>query len=499
MEYYAHWCPGCQAFAPTYEKVAAFFNLNPKPQPEVMVARVDCAEESKLCVAASVRGYPTIKVGDPLSFKSAEAKPQPEVLAGARTADAIVAFVGKFNKGQYQYSEQKVKEAKKKVETKADGSNQTFASEIDLVDVESSTILAFKYIYDSAELLKGEESRQAFVRFVDLVSRAHPVDRCRAGARLLQGRIDTLWLPANALPQPALREQHICGASAQPQPWQSCKGSKEGTRGYTCGLWQALHALAARSPDEQDAGLAWMQTIRGFVKHFFQCSDCAAHYLEMAAEESAQAVRSRREAVLWAWQAHNRVNKRLQQQEASGDTGDPAFPKLQWPPTVLCALCVLPTLSPDQEPAWNLDEVYRFLMRFYKGDVPGALPVKKQEDEHLQLVAVSAAGGRKHLTGAFQPSKRHSWTLDLLLLASLFLAFLALRMWCLKPGQARQHYTLRPSSAGKASGGSGGRYGQQPGGVSGSAWGIAGGPGGKLGSGRLGWGPGARMAAAKQY
>lgn len=43
-------CPGCQAFQPTYEKIALFFNAEPRPQPEVVVARIDCAEEVRTLV-----------------------------------------------------------------------------------------------------------------------------------------------------------------------------------------------------------------------------------------------------------------------------------------------------------------------------------------------------------------------------------------------------------------------------------------------------------------
>ena len=38
-------CPSCQAFQPAYEAVASYFHAEPKVQPEVWVARVDCAEE----------------------------------------------------------------------------------------------------------------------------------------------------------------------------------------------------------------------------------------------------------------------------------------------------------------------------------------------------------------------------------------------------------------------------------------------------------------------
>lgn len=46
---------------------------------------------------------------------------------------------------------------------------------------------------------------------------------------------------------------------------------------------------------------------RGFVGRFFQCSDCAQHFMEMASEPAAAHVKSRKQAILWMWSAHNRV------------------------------------------------------------------------------------------------------------------------------------------------------------------------------------------------
>ena len=45
IEFFASWCPACQHFKPTYEKVSAALRREPLPQPEVWVARVDCATE----------------------------------------------------------------------------------------------------------------------------------------------------------------------------------------------------------------------------------------------------------------------------------------------------------------------------------------------------------------------------------------------------------------------------------------------------------------------
>lgn len=49
---------------------------------------------------------------------------------------------------------------------------------------------------------------------------------------------------------------------------------------------------------------------RGFVEHFFQCSDCSKHFVAMASEPAALGVTSRKDAVLWLWRSHNRVSLR---------------------------------------------------------------------------------------------------------------------------------------------------------------------------------------------
>uniref|UniRef100_A0A8C8AMS1 Sulfhydryl oxidase n=1 Tax=Otus sunia TaxID=257818 RepID=A0A8C8AMS1_9STRI len=77
-----------------------------------------------------------------------------------------------------------------------------------------------------------------------------------------------------------------------------------------------------------------LSTMRCYVRHFFGCQECAQHFEAMAAE-SMDRVAGREEAVLWLWSHHNEVNARL----AGGDTEDPNFPKLQWPPPDMCPQC----------------------------------------------------------------------------------------------------------------------------------------------------------------
>ena len=46
------------------------------------------------------------------------------------------------------------------------------------------------------------------------------------------------------------------------QAWGSCKGSREGKRGYTCGLWLVLHSLAAHVAPEDSGGAFFMTSLR---------------------------------------------------------------------------------------------------------------------------------------------------------------------------------------------------------------------------------------------
>ena len=84
------------------------------------------------------------------------------------------------------------------------------------------------------------------------------------------------------------------------------------------------------------------------------------------------------------------MNRRLEALEKSNGDGDPAFPKAQWPPAELCPLCRLPSLGNKGEITWNEEEVYRFLLAFYRGE-PEAGWVTKQLGSTASLTGL---GGR---------------------------------------------------------------------------------------------------------
>ncbi|EIE18688.1 hypothetical protein COCSUDRAFT_49169 [Coccomyxa subellipsoidea C-169] len=371
MEFYASWCPACKHFQPHYEKVSAYFYGSPRPKPEVYVARVDCATEAALCSRFSVGHYPTMKFGKPAAFGVGK-EGQLEEYNGVKGEKEIIEWIGKLQSTAYDYNPDKGGEASQQeapgVQASATNAPK-MAQHADVSDLESSTILAFRYIADIGSGLEGLEKRQALKDWIDLLAASHPIDRCRAGAQAAQEALPKLWPPNQATgPGQAINQISICGEKATAKEWGSCKGSRENSRGFTCGLWLLLHSLAARATPEATGGAFWMTAVRQYVQQFFKCSECSQHFEAMAAEESAALVTSRRDAVLWSWRAHNIVNKRVAKQEAADHSGDPFFPKVQWPSPEACPLCRMPTLaaqSADSEPEWNEDEVFRFLMAFY--------------------------------------------------------------------------------------------------------------------------------------
>ncbi|KAK7379184.1 hypothetical protein VNO80_04637 [Phaseolus coccineus] len=97
VEFYAPWCGHCKALAPTYEKVAAAFNLDE----EVVIANVDADKYKNLAEKYGVSGYPTLKFF-PKSNKAGED------YNGGRDLDDFVAFInekcGTYRDGKGQLS-----------------------------------------------------------------------------------------------------------------------------------------------------------------------------------------------------------------------------------------------------------------------------------------------------------------------------------------------------------------------------------------------------------
>ncbi|EFJ32853.1 hypothetical protein SELMODRAFT_230635 [Selaginella moellendorffii] len=332
VEFYAH----CLQSQPQYSKVAKLFNGRTAVHPgEVFMGKVDCAEDANtpICRRFQVDHYPSLYWGHPgkLAWESFDPKDSKAsngielIPKTPRTAEALLAWINERIGKSYTLND----EAR---ETTRASIVEQIQPMMSLYDIEESTALSYKFILQS-EMLNAK-TRASFLHFLQLLAVHHPSKRCREGSANILVHFEDIWLAGeNAKPNgDLLMRLQICGERTSTDEWITCRGSKNYTRGYSCGLWLLFHALSVRVEDSESKTA--IQTIRDFIASFFNCEDCRDHFLTMSTS-AADSINSRRDLVLWFWRAHNQVNKRVGDAEAESKTGDPKFPKQQWPPKEL--------------------------------------------------------------------------------------------------------------------------------------------------------------------
>jgi len=139
------------------------------------------------------------------------------------------------------------------------------------------------------------------------------------------------------------------GSGLAEKSWSACAPGANGAPplgGYTCGLWPLFHTLLANCDDVSAARMLF--SIDSFVKSFFRCADCSEHFSSMWEEDGGAQVKTKAQAVLWLWRAHNKVSSRVF--HSSGDTTKHKFPSLRD-----CPLCYKGTLDVPggEEDAWD--------------------------------------------------------------------------------------------------------------------------------------------------
>ncbi|XP_076290507.1 sulfhydryl oxidase 1 [Lasioglossum baleicum] len=177
-------------------------------------------------------------------------------------------------------------------------------------------------------------------------------------------------------------EEEMSPIYSGPAQWVGCKGSKEGYRGYTCGLWTMFHMLtvnyAIENKDPKHEPRKVLEAMHGYVKHFFGCADCSQHFVEMTKKNKIFEVSNVNDSILWLWSAHNEVNARL----AGDNTEDPKHKKIQYPAAEHCADCRY------ENGTWSEENVIRYLKTkySYKGiNYYGSTNVRKTTDEKMKV------------------------------------------------------------------------------------------------------------------
>ncbi|KAM7271225.1 hypothetical protein ACFE04_030439 [Oxalis oulophora] len=362
VEFFAHWCPACRNYKPHYEKVARLFNGHEAVHPGiVLMTRVDCAQKinNKLCEKFSVSHYPMLFWGPPSKFVSArweskQEKSEIRVIDDGRTDERLLNWINKQLGSSYALADRKFENENIAPNVSADPSQIARA----VYDVEEATAYALEFIMED-KMIKPE-TRGAFLKFLQLLVAHHPSRRCRKGSADILVNFDEVW-PIDK-PEVAMDEENsalvnfqICGKDIPRGYWMFCRGSKNETRGFSCGLWVLLHSISVKIQDGESQFA--FTTICGFVHHFYNCQECREHFDDICKSIRRPFTKSR-DLALWLWSAHNKINGRLIMVEALGPI-DPMFPKAIWPTRELCPLCHNGHIN------WNQDEVYKFLTTYY--------------------------------------------------------------------------------------------------------------------------------------
>ncbi|XP_051854803.1 sulfhydryl oxidase 1 [Antechinus flavipes] len=238
-------------------------------------------------------------------------------------------------------------------------------SKIYMLDLESTLHYILRIEVGKFKVLEGERLT-ALKNFVSVLAKYYP------GQPMVRNFLHTIdvwlhWQQRKSVPYSSLEVALNSWKEGVLLPkksvWVGCQGSEAHFRGFPCGLWILFHSLTVQAAqrneylqqkaDPQEV----LQAIRGYVKFFFGCRECATHFEQMAAA-SMYRVKSMDDAVLWFWNRHNRVNARL----AGTASEDPQFPKIQWPPRELCNPC---HNEVQGDPVWNLGAILKFFKNHF--------------------------------------------------------------------------------------------------------------------------------------
>ncbi|CAF2870317.1 unnamed protein product [Rotaria sp. Silwood2] len=145
--------------------------------------------------------------------------------------------------------------------------------------------------------------------------------------------------------------------------YQYCAGSAPQYRGYPCALWLLFHTLTVSQYQIESTQTNVTEVplaIKNYIKHFFGCRQCTTNFMKETINITQLNSQSKREAIIYLWKIHNRVNKRLY----AKITEDPKHPKVQFPSKKLCATCQ--SMNKDNTSnEYIISKTINFLVEYY--------------------------------------------------------------------------------------------------------------------------------------
>lgn len=373
VDFYMPWCPHCRLFKAKWSKIARLLST----LPHVWFAAVDCTVSLSVCARSKIESGPTL-----IAFRTPASSNMP--LTQVAMATGNLEFV----------------DAKKWVAATIRASRMLRAGEGDrelaALDADSGAGLGATHTpvpdlrlatstHDLAAAIYASLHVGVFLGSDALAPEPPPApgappDTCGtrrcALERWIEAILDTI--PKTESLRSALvflrakndseirREEwsaHVRSAAGGVAghgfavPYNACAGD---LHGFPCGLWQVFHALVCFSTNVN--ALRNLKTVTMYVQHLFLCAQCQQHFAQMASSVESR-VQSRADAVMWLWDAHNAVSRRIA--PSYGILPDQA----EFPTVADCAACRTDQRDANGTIIWNqpavlayLDQKYNFTM-----------------------------------------------------------------------------------------------------------------------------------------
>jgi thiol oxidase len=163
--------------------------------------------------------------------------------------------------------------------------------------------------------------------------------------------------------------------------------------------------------DNVEKKMEILGVMKSYVLNFFTCKECVKNFQKHAKPMEGN-VKDVKDAVMYLWKAHNKVNLRLSKDVK---TNDPLHPKVIFPPSELCTECrESESKKNDPDVIWNYGEVLKFLIDFYGKDnlVQDSVHQSSITAKNAQKIQVKSKSfilkNKKFLKGKLDREKRFS-------------------------------------------------------------------------------------------
>jgi len=354
VDFYASWCPHCQNFAPTWDRIASEYATDAST---VSFGAMDCAVFDNFCSGIGIDGYPQLRSynipGRPETFNN---KSGHSFMPGESNEGSVKTLLEKELSSlaptgvpaaagaSSPLKPQSPSEAPAPAPAPKFAPASEASAKLRLADAEVALVYSLRQGTALAPL-RGETLVE-LVAWLRFLAQGFPSAKAQ---RVLQS-----WAKVASDAQEAtgeLRRQDwlealeaqmldMIPATAAKDPqshWRLCAT-------YTCGLWTLFHVLLVSAAKDNNSSVALpsaafaLERIRGFVAHFFGCKECAHNFLETydscALGRCNSTSVGRLDASVWLWQVHNGVTLRV-----AAEQGRPK-PEL-WPSSSECPRCNL--------------------------------------------------------------------------------------------------------------------------------------------------------------